>query len=56
MQYMLAGRLVQGKDSSPLKVLLNNSVELSSKLDKPVLYKSGIKAPLLTQSFELLSS
>ena len=36
--------------------LLNNSVELSSNLDKPVPQKSGIRTPLLTQSFELLSS
>ena len=36
--------------------LLNNSVELSSNLDKPVSQKSGIRTPLLTQSFELLSS
>ena len=36
--------------------LLNNSVELSSNLDKPVPQESGIRTPLLTQSFELLSS
>ena len=36
--------------------MLNNSVELSSNLDKPVQLKSGIRTPLLTQSFELLSS
>ena len=36
--------------------LLNNSVEISSNLDKPVPYKSGIRTPLLTQSTELLSS
>ena len=35
--------------------LLNNSVELSSNLDKPVPKKSGIRTPLLTQSFELVS-
>ena len=35
--------------------LLNNSVELSSNLDKPVPQKSGIRTPLLTQSLELLS-
>ena len=36
--------------------LLNNSVELSSNLDKPVPLKSSIRTPLLTQTFELLSS
>ena len=35
--------------------LLNNSVELSSNLDKPVPLKSRIRTPLLTQSFEHLS-
>ena len=30
--------------------LLNNSVELSSSLGKPVPQKSGIKTPLLIQS------
>ena len=34
--------------------LLNNSVELSSNLD-PEPLKSGLRTPLLTQSFELLS-
>ena len=36
--------------------LLNNSVELSSNLDKPVPLKSEIRTSLLTQSFELLNS
>ena len=36
--------------------LLNNSVELSSNLENTVPLKSGIRTPLLTQSFELLSS
>ena len=35
--------------------LLNNSVELSSNLDKPLPSASGIRTPLLTQSIELLS-
>ena len=34
--------------------LLNNSVELSSNLN-PEPLKSGLRTPLLTQSFELLS-
>ena len=34
--------------------MLNNSVELSSNLDKPVPLTSGIRTPLLTQSVELL--
>ena len=35
--------------------LLNNSVELSSNLDKLVPLMSGIRTSLLTQSFELVS-
>ena len=35
--------------------LWNNSVELSSNLDKPVPSMSGIRTPLFTQSFELLN-
>ena len=36
--------------------LLNNSVKLSSNLDITItIEKSGIRTPLLTQSFELLS-
>ena len=34
--------------------MLNNSVEVSSNLD-PEPLKSGLRTPLLTQSFELLS-
>ena len=35
--------------------LLNNSVELSSNLENLYHKKGGIRTPLLTQSFELLS-
>ena len=35
--------------------LLNNSVELSSNSENLYHKKSGIRTPLLTQSFELLS-
>ena len=34
---------------------MNNSVELSSNLDKPVPLTNGIRTPLLNQSIELLS-
>ena len=35
--------------------LLNNSVELSWNLDKPVPKKSGTRPPLLTKSLKLLN-
>ena len=35
--------------------LLNNSVEFSSNLDKPVPSMSGIRTDLFTQSFRLLN-
>ena len=35
--------------------LLNNSVELSSNLDKPLPSKSGVRTPMLKQSSELVS-